>query len=90
MIACTQPRKIAARTLAERVAAEYGCKIGEEVGYIASVNDIRMGEKTKMVFLTDRALLDKLKCKEDTAKFSHVIIDEAHERSLFTDLLLTF
>lgn len=86
-IACTQPRKIAAKTLAERVAEEYGCKCGEEVAYTIGEED-KSTRKTKIKFMTDRKLLNELLQDRKLSKYSCVVVDEAHERSIDTDLIL--
>ncbi|XP_035685761.1 ATP-dependent RNA helicase DEAH11, chloroplastic-like [Branchiostoma floridae] len=87
LVACTQPRKIAAMTLADRVAAEYGCRVGEEIGYAVG-SKRRIGGRTKAVFMTDQVLLNSCVKDGELDKYSCIIIDEAHERSIHTDLLL--
>lgn len=88
IIACTQPRKVAAVTLATHVSVEMGAKLGVEIGYKTGMQGGRFSENTRVVFLTDHALLNE--CVEDRnfAKYSCIIVDEAHERSLQTDILL--
>ncbi|KAH0830462.1 P-loop containing nucleoside triphosphate hydrolase protein [Lanmaoa asiatica] len=85
VIACTQPRRVAATSVAARVAAEVGSVLGEEVGYTIRFEDVSDKDKTRIRYMTDgmlfrEALLDPL--------LSRYSIDEAHERSLYTDLLL--
>ena len=87
-IICTQPRRVAAITLAQRIAEEYGCDVGQEVGFIAG-NQKKVSEQTLATFMTDRALLSQ--CLSDPKyldKYRYVIIDEAHERSVDTDILI--
>ncbi|XP_078618515.1 uncharacterized protein LOC144886044 [Branchiostoma floridae x Branchiostoma japonicum] len=87
LVACTQPRKIAAMSLADRVAAEYGCRVGEEIGYAVG-SKRRVSGRTKAVFMTDQVLLNSCVKEGELDKYSCIIIDEAHERSIHTDLLL--
>ena len=88
LIACTQPRKVAAITLAKHVSEEMGAKLGVEIGYKVGMQGGRFSESTKVVFMTDHALLNE--CVEDRnfTKYSCIVVDEAHERSLQTDILL--
>ena len=88
---CTQPRRVAALSLSERVSAERCCKEGDEVGYIIR-GDSRTSSRTKITFQTTGVLLRRLQSssgiKSALANVSHVFIDEVHERSLDTDFLL--
>ena len=87
-IVVTQPRKVAAVTLARQVAKEYGCSVGEEVGYHVGFGQ-KTSRKTIMKFVTDRILLNEiLKERNSIEQYSCIIVDEAHERSIHTDLLL--
>ena len=87
-IVVTQPRKIAAISLAKRVSEEYGCKVGQEVGYHVGL-DKKINGKTIIKFVTDRILLNEvLKGGETMQQYSCIVIDEAHERSIHTDLLV--
>ena len=88
-IVCTQPRKIAAISLATRVAQEMGGKVGQLVGYKVG-QDSKMSQATRILYVTDQILLNE--CLKDPifVQYSCIIIDEAHERSIFTDLLLGF
>ncbi len=86
-IVCTQPRRVAAVTIAERVAFEMGCEIGKEVGYSIRFED-RSSEKTKIKYVTDGVLLREMITDHNLKKYSVVILDEAHERSLQTDILM--
>ena len=86
-IVCTQPRKVAAVSLAERVASELNSKVGELVGYQVGMKSM-LSKNTKVLYMTDHMLLNE--CLKDPLlkDFSCVVIDEAHERSVYTDLLL--
>ncbi|KAJ8631029.1 hypothetical protein MRB53_024352 [Persea americana] len=90
-IVCTQPRRIAAVSVAERVAEER-CEPspgsgGSVVGYQVRLDSAR-SEKTKLLFCTTGILLRKLAGNRDLAGITHVIVDEVHERSLLGDFLL--
>ncbi|XP_005099846.1 ATP-dependent RNA helicase DEAH12, chloroplastic [Aplysia californica] len=87
MIVCTQPRKITARTLAERVAFELTSTVGNLVGYITGAQKC-IGPMTKIVFTTDHSLLNEFLKDPDLRAYSCIIVDEAHERSIYTDILL--
>lgn len=91
MIGITQPRRVAATSLAKRVAVEMGVKeLGAEVGYSIRFDD-RTSNKTRIKFMTDGWLLrEMLSGKDDGAmtRYSILILDEAHERSVHTDVLL--
>ena len=87
-IVCTQPRKVAAVSLATHVSQEIASNVGKEVGYKAGTR-VKMSATTKVVYMTDHALLNECLTDPDLKAFSCVVVDEAHERSLFTDLLLS-
>lgn len=87
-IACTQPRRLAAKELAKRVADEMGVVLGEEVGYKVR-NDQRASKKTRLAYLTEGVLLRQLGTDKNLSAYSCVIIDEAHERTMDLDLLLS-
>lgn len=89
-IAVTQPRRVAAISLAGRVAAEYGCIIGDEVGYSVRFDNRTHDKKTKLKYLTDGMLLRELMMDKKLSQYEYLIIDEAHERTILTDLLLGF
>jgi len=89
MIAHTQPRRIAARTLATRVAQELGVPLGGSVGYAVRFND-QSGPLTHIRYLTDGLLLAELGHDPDLLAYDAIIIDEAHERSLNIDFLLGY
>lgn len=85
-VAVTQPRRLAAKTTASRVAEEMGCDLGGLVGYNVRF-DNKTSEKTKITFLTDGMLLRECMVDRDLKKYSYILIDEAHERSINTDVL---
>jgi ATP-dependent RNA helicase DHX8/PRP22 len=86
MIGCTQPRRVAAISVATRVAEEYGCLLGEEVGYTIRFQD-ETCEKTEIKYMTDGMLLRECLLDQDLNKYSVIMLDEAHERNLHTDVL---
>jgi len=86
MVGCTQPRRVAAMSVATRVADEFGCELGAEVGYAIRFEDVT-SEKTVVKFMTDGVLLRESLTEKDLDSYSAVIMDEAHERSLHTDVL---
>ncbi|XP_010538374.1 PREDICTED: pre-mRNA-splicing factor ATP-dependent RNA helicase DEAH1-like [Tarenaya hassleriana] len=85
-IGCTQPRRVAAMSVAVRVAQEMGVKLGHEVGYSIRFEDCS-SEKTVLKYMTDGMLLRELLGESDLASYSVIIVDEAHERTLSTDIL---
>ena len=86
-IAITQPRRVAATTVAARVAEEMGCVLGEEVGYSIRFEDIT-SHKTRIKYMTDGMLLREALMDPLLRRYSVVMIDEAHERGLYTDILI--
>lgn len=87
IIGVTQPRRVAAVSVARRVAQELGVRLGEEVGYAIRFED-RTSERTLIKYLTDGVLLRESLSNPDLKQYSIIILDEAHERSLNTDILL--
>ncbi|CAN8076314.1 unnamed protein product [Agarophyton chilense] len=89
MIAVTQPRRVAAVSCARRVAFEMNTDIGKTVGYHVR-HEAKLSASTKVKFVTDGVLLREMENDVLLTKYSAVVIDEVHERSLNTDLLLAF
>lgn len=85
-IGCTQPRRVAAMSVAARVAQEMSVKLGNEVGYSIRFEDCT-SERTILKYMTDGMLLREFLTEPDLASYSVIIIDEAHERTLHTDIL---
>ena len=85
-IGCTQPRRVAAMSVAARVSQEMGVKIGHEVGYSIRFEDCT-SERTILKYMTDGMLLREFLGEPDLESYSVLIIDEAHERTLHTDVL---
>ncbi len=85
----TQPRRIAARSIAERVAEELGSDLGSTVGYAVRFDD-RVGKQTRIKLMTDGILLAEVQRDPQLKRYSALIIDEAHERSLNIDFLLGY
>jgi HrpA-like RNA helicase len=86
-IACTQPRRVAAVTIAQRVAFERNVAVGDEVGYSIRFED-KTSSKTRIKFVTDGVLLRECMSNPDLENYDVIILDEAHERSLQTDILI--
>jgi pre-mRNA-splicing factor ATP-dependent RNA helicase DHX16 len=85
-IGCTQPRRVAAMSVAARVAQEMNVRIGHEVGYSIRFENCT-SPKTKIQYMTDGMLLREILTEPDLASYSCMVIDEAHERTLHTDIL---
>ncbi|KAJ4838247.1 Pre-mRNA-splicing factor ATP-dependent RNA helicase DEAH1 [Turnera subulata] len=85
-VGCTQPRRVAAMSVAARVAKEMGVKLGHEVGYSIRFEDCT-SENTVLKYMTDGMLLKEFTDEPDLASYSILMLDEAHERTLPTDLL---
>lgn len=88
VIACTQPRRVAAIALAERVADEMGCAVGTTVGYAVRFDRCCDAQRTRVLYLTDGLLLRETMRDPLLSKYSVIMIDEAHERNATTDILL--
>lgn len=86
-IGCTQPRRLAARSVAERIAEELGGKIGDLVGYQVRFMDL-VKEHSLIKVMTDGILLAEIQTDKYLNQYDTIIIDEAHERSLNIDFLL--
>jgi ATP-dependent helicase HrpA len=89
MIGHTQPRRIAARSVAERIADELGVEMGGLVGYQVRFTD-RVGDDTRVKLMTDGILLNEIHFDRDLTRYDTIIIDEAHERSLTIDFLIGY
>jgi len=87
LVACTQPRRVAAMSVAERVANELDVKLGEEVGYSIRFED-KTSQKTILKYMTDGMLLREAMNDHELKRYSTIILDEAHERTLATDILM--
>ncbi|VDI31476.1 ATP-dependent RNA helicase DDX35, partial [Mytilus galloprovincialis] len=88
MIGVTQPRRVAAVTVASRVAEERGSILGAEVGYTIRFEDCSEEKITKVKFVTDGLLIREIMGDPLLKKYSVIMLDEAHERSLNTDIIL--
>ncbi|KAG2345426.1 P-loop containing nucleoside triphosphate hydrolase protein [Suillus weaverae] len=87
LIGCTQPRRVAAMSVAKRVSEEMECKLGSTVGYAIRFEDCTSAE-TKIKYMTDGVLQRESLNEGDLDRYSVIILDEAHERSLSTDVLM--
>lgn len=88
-VGCTQPRRIAAASVARRVAEEMKCELGSLVGYQVRFED-KISEETLLKFMTDGILLAEMQKDPDLRQYHTIILDEAHERSLNIDFLLGY
>ena len=86
MIGCTQPRRVAAMSVAKRVAEEVGCELGQEVGYTIRFEDCT-SPATKIKYMTDGMLQREVLMDPDLKRYSVIMLDEAHERTIATDVL---
>uniref|UniRef100_A0A0N5A8Z8 RNA helicase n=1 Tax=Syphacia muris TaxID=451379 RepID=A0A0N5A8Z8_9BILA len=86
LIGCTQPRRVAAMSVAKRVSDEMGVELGQECGYAIRFEDCT-SENTCIKYMTDGILLRECLGDSDLDQYSAIIMDEAHERSLNTDVL---
>ena len=85
-IGCTQPRRVAAVSVAKRVSEEFGCRLGQEVGYTIRFEDCTSPE-TKIKYMTDGMLLRESLVDPELSSYSLIKLDEAHERTISTDVL---
>lgn len=88
VIACTQPRRVAVTSVAARTAHEMGSVVGEEVGYTIRFEDVSSKSLTRICYMTDGVLFREALIDPLLSRFSVIMVDEAHERSVYTDLLL--
>ena len=82
-----QPRRVATRSVAARVAAERGVELGGEVGYLIRFDD-RASPETRILFMTEGVLLRRLQDEPDLSSVGAILFDEFHERNLFSDVAL--
>lgn len=87
MVACTQPRRVAAMSVAQRVAEEMDVKLGDEVGYSIRFED-KTSPKTLLKYMTDGMLLREAMNDHNLSRYSTIMLDEAHERTMATDVLM--
>ncbi|PAV24377.1 pre-mrna splicing factor [Pyrrhoderma noxium] len=87
IIGCTQPRRVAAMSVAKRVSEEMECKLGDKVGYAIRFEDCTSSQ-TVIKYMTDGVLLRESLNEGDLDRYSVIVLDEAHERSLSTDVLM--
>ena len=82
---CTQPRRISAISVAERVADERAEKVGKTVGYSIRLES-KTSRETRLLFCTTGVLLRRLQCDSELGGVSHIFVDEIHERDLNSDM----
>ncbi|KAL0984209.1 hypothetical protein UPYG_G00138520 [Umbra pygmaea] len=85
-IGCTQPRRVAAMSVAKRVSEEYGCRLGQEVGYTIRFEDCTSPE-TVIKYMTHGMLQRECLIDPDMSQYTIIMLDEAHERTISTDVL---
>ncbi|CAD0089488.1 unnamed protein product [Aureobasidium mustum] len=88
VIGCTQPRRVAAMSVAQRVAEEVGCRLGEEVGYTIRFED-KTSSNTKIKYMTDGIMQREILLDPELNRYSVIMLDEAHERTIATDVLFS-
>ena len=87
LVACTQPRRVAAMSVAKRVADEMDVRLGAEVGYTIRFDD-KTSRSTVLKYMTDGMLLREAMSDPNLGKYAVILLDEAHERTLSTDVLM--
>ena len=87
-IACTQPRRVAATSIAARVAEEMDVELGKEVGYTIRFEDVTDPYRTVLKFVTDGMLLREAMHDPLLSRYSAIVLDECHERTLATDVIM--
>ncbi|KAF5345483.1 hypothetical protein D9756_010451 [Leucocoprinus leucothites] len=88
LVACTQPRRVAAMSVAKRVADEMDVQLGRQVGYSIRFEDMTEPGTTFLKYMTDGMLLREAMHDNNLERYSTIILDEAHERTLATDILM--
>ncbi|KAL0567041.1 DEAH-box ATP-dependent RNA helicase prp43, partial [Marasmius crinis-equi] len=88
LVACTQPRRVAAMSVAKRVADEMDVELGRQVGYSIRFEDMTEAGTTFLKYMTDGMLLREAMNDPNLERYSTIILDEAHERTLATDILM--
>ncbi|KAJ7109278.1 P-loop containing nucleoside triphosphate hydrolase protein [Mycena epipterygia] len=88
LVACTQPRRVAAMSVAKRVADEMDVQLGRQVGYSIRFEDMTEPGTTFLKYMTDGMLLREAMNDPNLERYSTIILDEAHERTLATDILM--
>lgn len=86
IIGCTQPRRVAAMSVAKRVAEEFGCRLGQEVGYSMRFEDVTSND-TVIKYMTEGILFRECLMDDHLSHYSTIMLDEAHERTINTDVL---
>ena len=87
IVGCTQPRRVAALNVAKRVAEEMDVEFGQEVGYTIRFEDFTT-ERTKLKYMTDGMLQREAMGDPLLTRYSIILLDEAHERTLSTDIMM--
>jgi len=88
LIGVTQPRRVAVTTVATRIADERGTRLGDEVGYTIRFDDVTDPLRTRVRVMTDGLLIREMMRDPLLTQYSVIMLDEVHERSIFTDILL--
>jgi ATP-dependent RNA helicase DDX35 len=88
VVGCLQPRRVAAVSVAQRVAAERGCAIGEEVGYAIRFESCYSELRTRIKYMTEGVLIREMMRDPLLSRYSVIMLDEAHERTVFLDVVV--